>query len=141
MPAFGLQTDNRGIATITWDLPGRSMNVLEVEQLDDLEALVDRVLEDPSIKGAVITSGKPDFSGGMDLNVLAGLRTDAGWEPGSPGIRNDDGCAPRPAKDRMRGRFLEYTRSAGQAIRGCSPGHGPRSRVRNSPRVPPDSCC
>ena len=81
MPAFGLETDERGIATITWDLPGRSMNVLDVEQLDELEALVDRVLEDPSIKGAVITSGKPDFSGGMDLNVLAGLRTNAGGNP------------------------------------------------------------
>lgn len=81
MPAFGLETDNRGIATITWDLPGRSMNVLNVEQLDELEALVDRVLEDPSIKGAVITSGKPDFSGGMDLNVLAGLRTNASGNP------------------------------------------------------------
>ena len=81
MPAFRLDTDKRGVATITWDLPGRSMNVLDVEQLDELEALVDRILEDPSVKGAVITSGKPDFSGGMDLNVLAGLRKNAAGNP------------------------------------------------------------
>ncbi len=81
MPAFRFDTDNRGIATITWDLPGRSMNVLDVEQLNELETLVDRVLENPSIKGAVITSGKTDFSGGMDLNVLAGLRTNANGNP------------------------------------------------------------
>ncbi len=81
MPAFRLETDKRGIATITWDLPGRSMNVLDMEQLDELEALVDRVLGDPAIKGAVITSGKKDFSGGMDLDVLARLRRSGGESP------------------------------------------------------------
>ncbi len=66
-----------GIATITWDLPGARMNVLTVEGIAALEAAVDRVLADPEIRGAILTSAKPDFAGGMDLSVLAGLRARA----------------------------------------------------------------
>ncbi|MEM1299567.1 MAG: 3-hydroxyacyl-CoA dehydrogenase NAD-binding domain-containing protein [Pseudomonadota bacterium] len=63
-----------GIATITWDLPGASMNVLSIEGVEQLDALVDKVLADDAIKGAVITSGKPDFAAGMDLNVIASTK-------------------------------------------------------------------
>ena len=66
-----------GIATITWDLPGASMNVLTPEGIDELEAHVDAVLADPEIRGAVLTSAKRDFAGGMDLKVLSGLKAEA----------------------------------------------------------------
>jgi 3-hydroxyacyl-CoA dehydrogenase / enoyl-CoA hydratase / 3-hydroxybutyryl-CoA epimerase len=33
------------------------------------------------VKGIVITSGKESFAGGMDLNVLAGIRDEAGENP------------------------------------------------------------
>ena len=63
-----------GIATITWDLPGASMNVLSIEGVHQLDALVDKVIADEGIKGAIITSAKPDFAAGMDLNVIASTK-------------------------------------------------------------------
>lgn len=74
MTDFSLTRDADGVAVITWDVPGRSMNVLSLAGIAELDALIDRVLGDPAIKGAVITSGKADFAGGMDLNVIAEMR-------------------------------------------------------------------
>ena len=74
MADFTLKTDADGIAVITWDCPGKSMNVMSFEGLRELEACIDEVLADDAIKGAVITSGKDSFAGGMDLNILAKLK-------------------------------------------------------------------
>ncbi|ADZ71667.1 3-hydroxyacyl-CoA dehydrogenase NAD-binding domain-containing protein [Polymorphum gilvum] len=70
---FTLETDADGIALITWDMPGKSMNVIDMSVMDELDALVDAVVADAAIKGAVITSGKPAFTGGADLTMLGGL--------------------------------------------------------------------
>jgi 3-hydroxyacyl-CoA dehydrogenase/enoyl-CoA hydratase/3-hydroxybutyryl-CoA epimerase len=77
MTDFTLATDADGIATITWDCPGKSMNIMSEAGFAELDALVDQVLTDDAIKGAVITSGKKDFAGGMDLNVIAKFRDEA----------------------------------------------------------------
>jgi len=66
-----------GIATITWDLPDASMNVLTEQGIAELEAAVDAVLADGAVKGAIITSAKPDFAGGMDLKVLSKIKAEA----------------------------------------------------------------
>ncbi|WP_444461265.1 3-hydroxyacyl-CoA dehydrogenase NAD-binding domain-containing protein [Rhodobacter capsulatus] len=63
-----------GVAVITWDVPGKSMNVMSLEGFAQLSALVDGCLADPACKGIVLTSGKKDFAGGMDLNVIAKMR-------------------------------------------------------------------
>jgi 3-hydroxyacyl-CoA dehydrogenase/enoyl-CoA hydratase/3-hydroxybutyryl-CoA epimerase len=81
MTEFHYATDAEGIATITWDVPGKSMNVMSFEGLKELEAGIDRALADPAVKGVIITSAKPDFAGGMDLNVLAEMRLAAGDNP------------------------------------------------------------
>ncbi|SIS54612.1 3-hydroxyacyl-CoA dehydrogenase NAD-binding domain-containing protein [Phaeovulum vinaykumarii] len=81
MAEFTCTTDARGVATITWDVPGKSMNVLSLTGLAELDAHVDACLADPAVKGIVITSGKPDFAGGMDLNVIARMKADAGDDP------------------------------------------------------------
>ena len=73
-----------GIATITWNLPGASMNVLTEQGIRELDAHVDSALADEGIKGAIITSGKKDFAGGMDLNVLARMKAEAEAKGGSP---------------------------------------------------------
>jgi hypothetical protein len=70
---FRLDTDADGIALVAWDMPGRSMNVLTPEVIAELSEIVDHVAKDPSIKGAVITSGKEGFSGGADLTMLQGM--------------------------------------------------------------------
>ncbi len=74
MTDFTLATDADGVATITWDVPNKSMNVMSEAGFAELNALIDRVLTDAAIKGAIITSGKKDFAGGMDLNVIAKMK-------------------------------------------------------------------
>jgi len=67
---FRFETDSDGIALLTWDMPGRSMNVITPEIISEIEAVVDHVAAEASIKGCVITSGKDNFSGGADLSML-----------------------------------------------------------------------
>ncbi len=81
MSDFNYATDADGIATITWDMPGKSMNVLTIEGLRELSDCVERALGDDSVKGVVITSAKKDFAGGMDLNVIAQMKEAAGDDP------------------------------------------------------------
>jgi 3-hydroxyacyl-CoA dehydrogenase / enoyl-CoA hydratase / 3-hydroxybutyryl-CoA epimerase len=70
---FSFDTGSDGIALATWDMPGRSMNVITPEVMGELAAIVDAVASDPAIKGCVIASGKDAFSGGADLTMLEGL--------------------------------------------------------------------
>ncbi|TGQ56686.1 3-hydroxyacyl-CoA dehydrogenase [Mesorhizobium sp. M1C.F.Ca.ET.193.01.1.1] len=67
---FTLDIDADGIALITWDMPGRSMNVFTEEAMRELNSIVDKVAGDAAVKGAVITSGKDTFSGGADITML-----------------------------------------------------------------------
>lgn len=73
MTAFKLDIDADGIALITWDMADRSMNVITMEVIGELSALVDKVTNDAAIKGAVITSGKEAFCGGADLTMLESM--------------------------------------------------------------------
>ncbi len=70
---FTLDTDADGIAMVTWDMPGRSMNVIDLAVMAELSAIVEAVASDAAIKGAVITSGKDTFCGGADLAMLETL--------------------------------------------------------------------
>ena len=70
MTDFKFDIDGDGIALITWDMPGRSMNVITMEAIEELSGLVEKVASDAAIKGAVITSGKDTFCGGADLTML-----------------------------------------------------------------------
>ena len=67
---FTVETDADGIALVTWDMKDRSMNVFTEEVMDELDKIIDQVVADAAIKGAVITSGKETFSGGADLTML-----------------------------------------------------------------------
>ncbi len=64
--------DGDGIAVISWDMPGRSMNVLNNDSIPAFADAIKRATEDDAVKGAVITSGKPDFIAGADLEMLQG---------------------------------------------------------------------
>jgi 3-hydroxyacyl-CoA dehydrogenase / enoyl-CoA hydratase / 3-hydroxybutyryl-CoA epimerase len=70
---FRLEVDGDGIALATWDMPGRSMNVITPQVMDELARIVDQVAGDEAIKGCIVTSGKEAFSGGADLTMLQGL--------------------------------------------------------------------
>ncbi len=67
---FKVETDADGIATVTWDLPGRSMNVLDVATITELDTIVDQLTADAAVKGVVITSAKDNFCAGADLTML-----------------------------------------------------------------------
>lgn len=71
---FRFETDADGIATLTWDMPGRSMNVITPDVMAELNEVIDHVAASEAIKGCVVTSGKEAFSGGADLTMLQGLR-------------------------------------------------------------------
>ena len=67
---FTFDVDADGIALVTWNMPGRSMNVIDAKVMEELEAIVEKVASDAAIKGAVVTSGKDTFCGGADLTML-----------------------------------------------------------------------
>jgi 3-hydroxyacyl-CoA dehydrogenase/enoyl-CoA hydratase/3-hydroxybutyryl-CoA epimerase len=67
---FRFETDEAGIATLIWDMPGRSMNIITEQVMDELESVIVQVAIDSAIKGCVIISGKESFSGGADLGML-----------------------------------------------------------------------
>jgi len=70
---FTFDIDADGIALVTWNMPGRSMNVIDAKVMEELAAIVERVATDAAIKGAVLTSGKDAFCGGADLTMLETL--------------------------------------------------------------------
>src|SRR4029078_4223529 len=70
---FTVDTDADGIALVTWNMPGRSMNVIDEKVMEELAAIVEKVPTDTAVKGAVLTSGKDSFCGGADLTMLEGL--------------------------------------------------------------------
>ncbi len=82
MTDFTYAVDADGVATITWDTVGKSMNVMNQQGFDDLDRHIDSALADHAVKGVIITSGKPDsFAGGMDLNIISKMKDSAGDDP------------------------------------------------------------
>ncbi len=82
MTQFTKSIDADGVATLTWDTPGKSMNVMNMEGFQELDALIDDVLADDAVKGVILTSGKEgSFAGGMDLNIIAKMKESAGDNP------------------------------------------------------------
>lgn len=73
MANFKVDVDTDGIALVTWDMPGRSMNVIDADTIVELSGIVERVAGEATIRGAVITSGKPAFCAGADLTLLETL--------------------------------------------------------------------
>jgi 3-hydroxyacyl-CoA dehydrogenase / enoyl-CoA hydratase / 3-hydroxybutyryl-CoA epimerase len=70
MTNIRVETDADGIVTLTWDMPGRSMNVLSEDSISEYVAAADQAIADPSVKGVVVTSAKPAFIAGADLSML-----------------------------------------------------------------------
>jgi 3-hydroxyacyl-CoA dehydrogenase / enoyl-CoA hydratase / 3-hydroxybutyryl-CoA epimerase len=73
MTNFKFDVDADGIALVTWDMPGRSMNVIDPDVMAELAAIIEKVGADAAIKGAVVTSGKDTLCAGADLTMLEQL--------------------------------------------------------------------
>jgi len=59
--------DGDGVATITWNMTDRSMNVLNEQSIAEFKAAVHKAIADKAVKGVIIASAKPDFVAGADL--------------------------------------------------------------------------
>ena len=78
-----VEIDGDGVALVTIDLPGQSMNVWNEALIAEFEKFVDDLCTNDAIKGAVITSGKASgFLAGADLRMLG--RGAVGGAPQSP---------------------------------------------------------
>jgi 3-hydroxyacyl-CoA dehydrogenase/enoyl-CoA hydratase/3-hydroxybutyryl-CoA epimerase len=81
---FKWDQDADGIVTLTWDVPGRTMNVLTSSAIAELAKVAETVAGDAAIKGLVITSGKANgFCAGAALDEMESGATFAG-KPASP---------------------------------------------------------
>ncbi|MFY8146763.1 MAG: enoyl-CoA hydratase-related protein, partial [Rhodobacter sp.] len=123
MPDFTLTTDADGIATLTWDVAGKSMNVMSAEGFALLDALIGQALSDPAVKGIILTSGKKDFSGGMDLNIIAGMK-DGGAQGIFDGVMRIHGILRRIERAGMDPRTLTGGKPIVAALPGTALGIG-----------------
>jgi 3-hydroxyacyl-CoA dehydrogenase / enoyl-CoA hydratase / 3-hydroxybutyryl-CoA epimerase len=112
MSHFKLDTDADGIALITWDSPGRSMNVIDLNVIEQLSGIVETVAGDAAIKGAVITSGKEAFCAGADLTMLEAFsrRPLPKTTDGSEGASHADEAAATALFEESRKLSLLYRR-------------------------------
>lgn len=86
MDNFKIDLDGDGVALITFDVPGRSMNTLTGGVIGDIIAITDRIKTDAAIKGVIFTSGKATgFCAGADLGEMG-----SGSGVGASGARASD---------------------------------------------------
>ena len=133
MPAnFKLDVDADGIALVTWDMPGRTMNVIDLGVIAELAAIVEQVANDAAIKGAVITSGKETFCAGADLTLLETLaRTFAEMVKGQGEEAAAASCSKRAESSRS-----STGASRPAASRGWPPSTAPRWAAGSSSPLP-----
>ena len=82
---FKWDQDADGIVTLTWDVPGRTMNVLTGSAIAELAQVAEKVAGDASIKGLVITSGKSNgFCAGAALDEMESGASAAGGKSSNP---------------------------------------------------------
>ncbi|WP_133407524.1 fatty acid oxidation complex subunit alpha FadJ [Parashewanella tropica] len=73
---FNLERRDDGIAVVTMDVPGETMNTLRAEFADEISELLSEIKRDTSIKGLVLISGKKDsFIAGADVKMLDACNT------------------------------------------------------------------
>lgn len=74
--AFNLEKREDGIAILTMDVPGESMNTLKEAFGGEITAMLDDIESDANIKGVVLRSGKKgSFVAGADITMLAACKT------------------------------------------------------------------
>ncbi len=118
---FFYDVDSDGVATITWNQPETSLNVMTQEGFVQLNGFVDDALADDAVKGLIITSAKNDFAGGMDLKVLAKMREDAGDKP-AKGIFDGIMAIHQILRKIERAGMEPKTNKGGKPVAWASPG-------------------
>ncbi len=70
---FTVETDIDGIALVTWDMPDKTMNVIDQSVIEELDQIREKLDADDTVKGVVVSSGKATFSAGADLSMMQGM--------------------------------------------------------------------
>lgn len=74
--AFTLDVHDNGVAILSMDVPGESMNTLKMEFAEQISAMLDEIESNNKIKGVVVVSGKDSsFVAGADISMLASCET------------------------------------------------------------------
>ncbi len=111
---FKVETDADGIVLVTWDTPGRSMNVLDETSVTELEEIVKQTSADAAVKGVVITSGKEALCAGADLSMLEGMSRQYAEAAEDKGRGRGQPDAVRPEPPVLAG--VSQHRNLGQAV-------------------------
>ena len=64
------EKDEQGIVTLTMDMPGRSVNVINEEFGEGFGEVVDRLAAETGLAGVIITSAKKTFVAGAEVDFL-----------------------------------------------------------------------
>ncbi|MDD1792414.1 fatty acid oxidation complex subunit alpha FadJ [Enterovibrio sp. ZSDZ42] len=74
--AFSLSHGDNGVAWLSIDVPGETMNTLQATFVDEISAILTELEGNSSIKGLVMYSAKPDnFVAGADVRMLDACET------------------------------------------------------------------
>lgn len=74
------QIDEQGIATLTWDMTGAPMNVLNSDSIAAYAQALDEAIANEQVKGIIVTSARKEFIAGADLRTLADAKTQSPQE-------------------------------------------------------------
>lgn len=75
--AWKVDVNDKGIGTLTFDVPNEKVNILSLDVLNQLDQILDSLKNHPDIKALVIKSGKPDtFIAGANLHEFENGFTD-----------------------------------------------------------------
>ena len=70
MNTITITRDAEGIATLTFDLAERSMNVVTTQFIGELGVAVEQLAADEQVRGVILASGKDSFMAGADLKGM-----------------------------------------------------------------------
>ncbi|WP_028024818.1 fatty acid oxidation complex subunit alpha FadJ [Enterovibrio calviensis] len=74
--AFSLRHGEDGVAWLSIDVPGETMNTLQATFVDEISAILSELESNSAIKGLVMYSAKPDnFVAGADVRMLDACET------------------------------------------------------------------
>ena len=64
------EVDGDGVATISWNVSNRPMNVLNQETMAAYSACLDKAIDHENVKGVIVTSAHREFMVGADLSAV-----------------------------------------------------------------------
>ncbi|HSE51253.1 MAG TPA: fatty acid oxidation complex subunit alpha FadJ [Gemmatimonadales bacterium] len=127
MTAFSLtQTD--GIAVLTLDVPGESVNMLGTPIIEEFEALLGQIADDAGARAVVLISGKAEnFVAGADIQEFTRISS------------AEEGAAMARAGQEMIGRLERFPKPIVAAIHGACVGLGCELSLACSWRIATDA--